>query len=118
VYLTESDLTRAAEYLGMTPSAFEAQYVIRYRRVLRLRKPPRGQNNCRFLTAGGCSIHAVKPTQCRTYPFWPSLIASKTIWTIEGTFCPGIGTGELVQIETAGKIAGELPLAFPSLPGF
>ena len=118
VYLTESDLRRAAEYLGMTAEAFEAQYVVRFRRVLRLRKPPRGENNCRFLTSEGCSIHPVKPTQCRTYPFWPSLISSKAIWTIEGTFCPGIGAGELVQIRAAREIAGELPRAFPSLPEF
>ncbi len=118
VYLTEADLTRAADYLGMTAAAFEAQYVIRYRHVLRLRKPPRGQNNCRFLAADGCSIHPVKPTQCRTYPFWPSLLANQAIWAIEGTFCPGIGSGELVQIESARAIAAELPRAFPSLPEF
>ena len=99
----------------MTAAEFEARYVIRFRRVLRLRKPPKGQNQCQFLTAEGCSIHEVKPTQCRAYPFWPSLVESNTIWTIEGTFCPGIGKGKLVQIKTAREIAGEMRAAYPSL---
>ena len=118
VYLTESDLLRAAEYLAMSPGQFEAQYVIRYRNVLRLRKPPRGQDQCRFLRSGRCSIHPAKPTQCRTYPFWPSLLASCAMWTLEGTFCPGIGKGELIQIQTAREIAAEMPRSYPTLSGF
>jgi Fe-S-cluster containining protein len=115
VYLTESDLKRAADYLDMTPAEFEDRYVIRYRRILRLRRPPRGQDHCRFLTPHGCSIHPVKPTQCRTYPFWPSLVESKATWAVEGNFCPGIGKGALVQIKTARQIASELPRALPTL---
>ena len=61
VYLTEADLQRAADYLGLTPAEFEAQHAIRYRHVFRLRKLPRGQDQCRFLTAEGCSIHPANP---------------------------------------------------------
>lgn len=118
VYLTETDLLRAAEYLGMTPEAFEAAYVIRFRKSLRLRMAPRGKNSCHFLTDNGCSIHSVKPTQCRTYPFWPSIVENRWRWKIEGTFCPGIGKGELVQIARAREIASELPAAYPSLSSF
>jgi Fe-S-cluster containining protein len=118
VYLTESDLARAAAYLGMTTTEFEKAHLIRYRHVLRLRKLPRGNDNCRFLTAAGCSIHPVKPTQCRTYPFWPGLIDSKASWRLESTFCPGIGKGELIQIQAAREIASEMPRAYPTLSGF
>lgn len=118
VYLTESDLLQAAAYLNLTAAEFEARYVIRYRRVLRLRRPPPGQDHCHFLKEDGCSIHAVKPTQCRTYPFWPSLVENQVAWDIEAAFCPGIGKGELVHIKTARQIAGELPIAFPTLQSF
>ena len=107
VYLTEGDLLRAAGYLGMTPEQFEAAYVIRFRKLLRLRKAPRGQDSCHFLKDGGCSIHEVKPTQCRTYPFWPSIVQNRAMWKIEGTFCPGIGKGELVQRRgTSARLSG------------
>ena len=118
VYLTEADLHRAAAYLGLTPAEFEARHVVRYRHVLRLRKLPRGQDHCRFVTGEGCSIHPAKPTQCRTYPFWPSLVESRTRWGPEGKFCPGIHQGPLVQINTARETANELSRAFPTLRCF
>ena len=116
--MTEADLERAAAYLGMTSEEFESRYVIRYRHVLRLRRPPEGQDHCHFLTAEGCSIHEVKPTQCRTYPFWPSLVENRFAWDLEAKFCPGIGKGELVNINAAREIAKELPSAFPTLTSF
>ncbi len=112
VYLTERDLRRAASYLGMSPRAFEAKYVIRFPTVLRLRKPLNAQ--CHFLTQSGCSIHPVKPTQCRLYPFWPELVENRRAWKEEAKSCPGIGKGELVQIGTAMEIAAEMKTAYPS----
>lgn len=113
VYLTEDDLRRAAAYLGMTAADFEERYVIRYRHLLRLRKPQNAQ--CHFLTEKGCSIHEVKPVQCRLYPFWPELVEHRAVWKAAGKYCPGIGKGELVQIGTACEIAGEMKQAYPSL---
>jgi hypothetical protein len=113
VYLSEADVRRAAEFLGMTQSAFEDQYTIRYRHVIRLRKPLEGQ--CHFLEAGGCSIHPVKPTQCRLYPFWPEMVESVAHWEEAGKTCPGIGKGELIQIGTACEIAAEMKSAYPHM---
>ena len=118
LFITESDLQAAAAYQALAPAEFESRYVIRYRHVLRLRRPPRGQEQCVFLTAEGCSIHPVKPTQCRTYPFWPTLVESREVWRMEADFCPGIGKGELVQINTARQIASEVSKAFPTLQAF
>jgi len=120
VYLTEVDLERAAQYTGLTTAEFEALHVIRTRHLLRLRRLPRSENRkgCRFLSADGCSIHPVKPTQCRTYPYWPSLVESRALWAQEAKFCPGIGKGDLVQINEARAIARELPAAFPTLNSF
>jgi hypothetical protein len=113
IYLSEQDLARAARFLGLTEADFEAKYVIRYRHLLRLRKPPSAQ--CHFLTAEGCSIHPVKPTQCRLYPFWPELVESRAAWNAEKLDCPGIGKGELVQIGTACETAAEMKRVYPSL---
>src|SRR5262245_32512402 len=78
VYITEGDLARASEFLGISPAEFEARYVYRTRHVLRLRKPPRKQ--CHFLENSGCSIHPAKPTQCRLFPFWPELLERPSAW--------------------------------------
>lgn len=100
----------------MPADAFEKKYVIRYRRLLRLRKPPNSQ--CHFLRETGCSIHPAKPTQCRLYPFWPELVRDRDVWKDEGKRCPGIGKGALVQIGTACEVASEMHRAYPTIyPG-
>lgn len=114
VYITENDLIRLAEYTGMTPAEFEAKYVFRTRHLLRLRKPRNRQ--CHFLTNSGCTVHAVKPVQCRLYPFWPELVMHPDVWEYEGRRkCPGIGKGELIQIGTAVEIAEEMKTAYPGI---
>jgi Fe-S-cluster containining protein len=113
VYLTVDDLNRIAEYVGMTARDFERRYVYRTRHLLRLRVPREQQ--CHFLRDGGCSIHAVKPVQCRKFPFWPELVNSTREWKKTAAWCPGIGKGELVQIETARERSEEMKTAYPSL---
>ena len=52
--------------------------------------------DCVFITPEDrCSIYAVRPRQCRTYPFWGNILTSRASWEREGRFCPGIGRGRL-----------------------
>jgi len=113
VYLSESDIARAAAFLSLTPREFEKKYVYRTRRRMRLRVP--AKTNCHFLVDGGCSIHPAKPTQCRTFPFWPELIYIWGEWHKAASYCPGIGSGPLVQLETAEAQAREMRDANPFL---
>ena len=113
VYLTEADLTRIAKFLGMPAAEFERRYVYRTKRQLRLRVPHQVQ--CHFLMDGGCSIHSVKPVQCRIFPFWPELVDDKREWHKTAAWCPGIGKGELIQIETAAAMAREMRDQYPHM---
>ena len=113
VYLTESDLLRAAAFLGMRPAEFERRYVYRTRHRLRLRVPREAQ--CYFLRGGGCSIHPAKPTQCRIFPFWPELLESRREWKKTARYCPGMGKGPLIQIEDARQQAQAMRQAYPEM---
>jgi len=113
VYVTEDDIVRIAEYLQLTAEAFEQRYVYRTKNLRRLRVPRHAQ--CEFLAEGGCSIHAVKPTQCRTFPFWPELVETWRAWHETGAWCPGIGKGELVNIELIQSTAEVMRAAHPNL---
>jgi len=113
VYLTEGDLDRAAKFTGMSKRGFERKYVYRTRHQMRFRKPREKQ--CPFLVDDGCSIHPAKPTQCRTFPFWPELVEDRAEWKRASRFCPGIGRGPLIQIGTAMEIADEQRRAYPSM---
>lgn len=111
VYLSEDDVAKAAKFVGMSARAFEQKYIYRTRHQRRFRKPPDRQ--CPFLESDGCSIHPAKPTQCRTFPFWPELVEDRAAWRRAGQFCPGIGQGPLIQIGQAMEIAEEQRRAYP-----
>ena len=111
VYLTEDDILRAARFLGMPPAEFERRHVYRTRNRRRLRVPRDAQ--CSFLRDGGCSIHPAKPAQCRIFPFWPELVESRREWQKTARYCPGMGKGPLIQIETAREQAAEMRAAYP-----
>ncbi len=113
VYLTEPDLRSAAVFLGITKKAFERRYVYRTRHLLRLRKPRNAQ--CHFLKDGGCTIHPAKPTQCRLFPFWPELVASRDSWRRARAYCPGIGKGPAVSLDAALRIANRMREAYPGV---
>jgi uncharacterized protein len=113
VYLAEGDAARIAAFLGIPEAEFERTYVYRTVQRTRLRVPRDSQ--CWFLREGGCSIHPVKPVQCRIFPFWPELVESRREWKKTARYCPGIGKGELVQIEGARGQAEEMRSAYPGL---
>ena len=113
VNVTDGDVRRIAPFLGMSAAQFRRRYVYRTTNRQRLRVPK--GSRCHFLVDGGCSIHAVKPTQCRLFPFWPEFVKSERAWRKLATWCPGIGKGELVQIGAARQIAQEMREAYPKL---
>lgn len=113
VYLSEDDICRAAKFVNLSPAAFEARYIYRTRHQRRFRKPRAKQ--CPFLESNGCSIHPAKPTQCRTFPFWPEIVERRDTWARTARYCPGIGKGELIQIGSAMEIAEQQRRAYPEL---
>jgi len=113
VYLTETDVTKAAAYLQMDQSAFEARYIYRTRHTRRIRKPRGKGRQCPFLSESLCGIHPAKPVQCRLFPFWPELVEDRKAWKQTAKWCPGIGQGPLIHIGTALEIANEMRSAYP-----
>ena len=113
VYLTEQDLRSAAAFLGLSKRAFERRYVYRTRHLLRLRKPRNSQ--CHFLQDGGCAIHPAKPTQCRTFPFWPEHVGTRGGWRKLKSYCPGIGQGDFVPLQAVQRLANEMREAYPGM---
>lgn len=109
VYLSEDDLARAAAHLGMPLRDFEERYVYRTRRRRRLRKPPGG--TCPFLEDTGCRLHPDKPTQCRTFPFWPEIKEDPAT----ANYCPGIGEGPLISPEEVKRGEDEMREAYPEM---
>ena len=64
-----------------------------------------GNYDCVFLDRGGklpsCSLYEARPSQCRSWPFWPEILKSRESWARAkcNTPCPGMDEGELIPIE-------------------
>jgi hypothetical protein len=42
---------------------------------------------------GGCMVYEARPLQCRTFPFWASIMNSKATWKMAALDCPGMDQG-------------------------
>lgn len=110
VRFTEEEAGAIARRLGISKAAFYREHAHKVRLggqerwSLREVKTVHG-HDCVFLdrtTMPGkavCSLYGDRPTQCRTFPFWPENIASERDWERTGRSCEGVGRGKLVRVE-------------------
>lgn len=105
VWLSEGDADRLAAHLGLS----RAELLTRHCRFVDtgLGLSPslneRADFSCTFLGKSGCEVYAARPAQCRTYPFWESILESRGGWAEEAGFCPGIGKGRAATHEEIGS---------------
>lgn len=92
VYMTLEDRIRMAKSLNISTQSFTKKYCLKEDGVYHLIDGHNGA--CFFLEDKKCGIYEGRPTQCRTWPFWPEVMPAKT-WKKEvSSFCPGIGKGK------------------------
>lgn len=96
VWVDPDEVKAIARFLKMPSERFTQQHVRRVGLRLSLLELPDG--DCEFLVRHpdgktGCSIHPVRPLQCRTWPFWESNLESRQSWETAGRGCPGINQG-------------------------
>ncbi len=104
VWATKEEVRRISAFLGRKDGWLNKKHL---RRVcLRYSLTERPNGDCVFLKREGgrmtCSMYAVRPMQCRTWPFWTSNLKSQESWGCAGKICPGIDHGrhiDFVQIE-------------------
>lgn len=99
VYLSLEDRRAMSNLFNLTTGAFTKRYCDSYEGAFYLKeqKLENGEASldCLFLKNNQCSVYKCRPTQCRTWPFWPDVMKSK-IWKKDVmSFCPGINKGRL-----------------------
>ena len=108
VYLTKDDLAALASAVGLSVAETRKRYTFR---------DENGWTELDF--AGGrcvmldaktnlCTVYESRPTQCRTFPFWPEMIR-RGGWTAEAkNICEGVGRGRVVaKEEAAARLAAQ-----------
>ena len=102
VWLTPEEEKQIAEFLNISLDEFENTYT---RMVYGLRRSlkeiPQSNYDCVFFNSETkrCSIYDVRPAQCRTWPFWDSLLESPKAWNEASKGCPGCNQGPLIPFE-------------------
>jgi len=83
-----------AQELGLDLKHFTRQHCQSEDGIYFLKETKDQSGECRFLDKDSrCRVYRARPTQCRTWPFWPENMNAKT-WTKEiAVFCPGVGKG-------------------------
>ena len=91
VYIDPDEERAMAEFLELSLRQFRRRWTTldEGHRVLRMDGP-----DCPFLDGSRCSIYPVRPSQCRTFPFWTENLSSPGAWKALREFCPGIDVGE------------------------
>src|SRR5690606_17308169 len=83
VGFTDAEAEAIARRLGISVERFLAEYVHRTPRGRSIRDVPSKGYDCVFLDRTSvpgkalCSIYEVRPEQCRTWPFWGSVVKSR-----------------------------------------
>lgn len=93
VWVTDEEIERMARHLAMPVARFMRMHVRRVGRRLSLVERKNG--DCVLLKDGKCTVYAVKPVPCTTFPFWEGPLASEDAWRDTGARCEGIGQGDL-----------------------
>lgn len=93
MYLPGDELARAAAFLGLSPRAFRSRYGVRPVDGVPALDPGSDRPCPFFDETTGCTIYEARPTQCRTFPFWPEIVNRKRDWEGEARECEGMNRG-------------------------
>jgi Fe-S-cluster containining protein len=98
VFLSKSDALNISKTLDMPLQEFIQVYCrwVDWGSEKRLSLKEKTSLDCIFWK-DGCAIYEARPTQCKTYPFWASMLDSEEGWLCAAASCPGSGSGELLS---------------------
>lgn len=119
IRVSDDEIAALADRLRLSESDFRARYTRRLRGhdISLIEKD---NYDCVFFVRDrGCSVYDDRPKQCRTWPFWSSVVFSRETWNDEAEECPGMNKGSLHDLAVVERVArddgtsGQLPPTTP-----
>jgi hypothetical protein len=89
VWVTEEEIQKIADFLSISLQNFATLYLRKIDGRWSLREL-RHTYDCVFLKDNKCSIYTLRPTQCKTFPWWPRNLQSRSDWIEAAKHCEGI----------------------------
>ncbi|MHC4557543.1 MAG: YkgJ family cysteine cluster protein [Planctomycetota bacterium] len=107
IWVTRPEIEIIAEFLKLTVGRLRQRYLKRVGLRTTIIED-RTTKDCIFLQnkegQRKCLIYSVRPSQCRSWPFWSSNLTSPNTWNKAAQKCPGINRGRLYSFEEIEKI--------------
>ena len=107
VWVSDEEIDKISDFLEMEREDFIKRYVRKTRRKQCLIEHP--SHDCIFLKSGKCRIYSVRPSQCKTWPFWSSNLQTPADWCEAGDRCCGMNRGKIVSAEQIEQIIHNEP---------
>ena len=110
VWISDEEIEALSAYLGLEQHLFRRLYTFTDRsRGISLRDRGRQRNyECVFYDAGqGCTVYPHRPRQCRTWPFWRTVVQSRRSWQENAVHCPGMNQGMIHEAELIATTAAD-----------
>ena len=111
VWVNDEEIASMAEVLEISVKQFRWRYLDRVAGRWTLKEDPTNYD-CIFLKGKLCMIYKSRPTQCRTFPWWPGVIESEASWKDAAKTCEGIN--DEAPIVPRHKIESELEKMYDS----
>ena len=104
VRVSDDEIAALARRQQLSEAEFREVYTRRLRGgAISLRE--RGNGDCIFYDESrGCTVYEERPFQCRTFPFWDSIVHSPERWEEEARDCPGMNQGRVWSAEWIGRM--------------
>lgn len=90
IWVSEEEIKAIAEHLSLPLDTFKKNYLLFKDGRYSLIEKRNSNYDCIFLEGKRCTIYPVRPTQCRTFPWWPGNLESPESWKHAATYCEGI----------------------------
>ena len=89
VWVTVDEILQMAQHLDLSVEKFCQTFVRQVGDRYSLKEDPRSFD-CVFLKEKRCAIYPVRPSQCKTFPWWPQNLESPESWKSAASYCEGI----------------------------
>ena len=91
--VSDAEIARLAHRLAVEDREFRAMYTRRLRDGDISLRETRDKACVFYDPAGGCRVYSDRPLQCRTWPFWRTVVHTPERWAEEARDCPGMNRG-------------------------
>jgi uncharacterized protein len=95
IYLSSEEIHNIAGFLNLSSEIFLNDFCLVKNGKIYIHV--REDGYCHFSREGRCSIHGVKPSPCRQWPFFRPMLTDQTNWETARSSCPALAPFETLE---------------------